>query len=1030
MSRKTLRPLAYLTVTAAVAAAALGFLPGVGAGPQDARATDSAEAKHDLGELRLFNRVVLLIKDHYVDPGKVHPKEMLLSSLDWVEKRIAEVLVDEKDALDTGRVTVTVGTATKTFDISKVDTLWDMSFRLKDIFSFIQDHLVSTEDTQEIEYAAINGMLATLDPHSNLLDPEMYADMRMHTRGEFGGLGFVVSMRDGKLTVMKVLKDTPAHRGGIKARDVITRIEDESTVNMDLTEAVKRLRGKPGSKVAFWVDRKSFKAPKKFVLARDNITIESIDPAKLLSDNVGYIRITNFQGNTTHDLRRAIDDLRKQAGGKLNGLVMDLRGNPGGLLDQAIQVSDLFVDKGTIVSTVGAGGKMRERREATASGTMKDLPLVVLVNHGSASASEIVTGAMKNLDRGLVIGNQTFGKGSVQVLYDLFDDSALKLTIAEYLTAGDISIQQIGVTPDIKLEPALVSKKRVMVFAPRLSMREADLEEHMHDDLLGAAPGGAESAVEHREATDKPEATVTFLRDDVPDDEEIDEFQEPEWKEDFYVRFAREVLAKAGAPTRTGMLEKAKSVIAARERSEKSRIDEALAGLGVNWKDPDVKGGQGAPRVSATLTTEKPAKAGDTVDVVLTVKNEGQAPLDRVRAWTESRDDLRHVPYARLFDRLEFVFGRLAPGESRSWSVPVEIPADTPARTELVDVHVQAAGRPEATPEPQTLAVADLPKPRYAFDWSIDDAKTGNGDGRVSPGEEVRVILSVKNLGPGAAEDTIATIKNLEDEKVYISKGRHHIGALAPKASAQAPMILDLKPGYAKKTVRLRAMVYDEKLSELSANEIDLPVADTPVQARPASGTVRLAEDLPIRAWAAADAPAVAHAEKGARLPVSARVGEFYRVRLGGERLGFVPAAAAKKVGGKARGAQGVTDLFPDRPPVIHLAGVKDAVTTDGPTLDLSGKVTDDTGLRDMYVFLNNQKVFFKAFRGGTPAEMQFATTIPLDEGLNTVVVFARENDELLSRKTVMVYRRPAALARAQEKSEGTPGEATGTSEP
>ncbi len=370
---------------------------------------------------------------------------MLGAALDAVERTVAEVMIegDEKSP----KIQVTVGSATKSFDITNVDSLWKMTFTLRDIFDFLVKHLVShDQDQREIEWAAINGMLSTLDPHSILLKPDYFKEMKLQTKGEFGGLGFVIQMNEGNLTVMKVLKNTPASRMSIKPKDVIMQIGEESTVNMDLNDAVSRLRGKPDSKVTITVGRAGWPEPRALTLTRAIIAIESVE-SRLLPEGVGYIKLKTFQGNSARDIENALLALKAKNGAELKGLVLDLRGNPGGLLEQAIQVSDLFVSEGTIVTT--QTGNSREVKRAHSEGTYGDIPLAVLVNSGSASASEIVAGALKNLNRALIVGRQTFGKGSVQVLYDFPDDSALKLTIAQYLTPGDLSIQEVGITPDI-----------------------------------------------------------------------------------------------------------------------------------------------------------------------------------------------------------------------------------------------------------------------------------------------------------------------------------------------------------------------------------------------------------------------------------------------------------------------------------------------------------------------------------------------------------------------------------------------------
>src|SRR6516164_1431912 len=431
----------------------------------------SDKATHDLSSLRVFTKVILYVKDNYVDPKRVKPKEMMIAALEYVEKTVPDVIVEGN--ADAGKLKVTVNGKARDFDISHVDSLWKMSFTMKDVFDYIGRNMRPIEDTRDVEYAAVNGMLSTLDPHSVLLKPEMYREMKLQTKGEFGGLGFVIQMKESNLVVVKVLPKTPAARAGIKKDDQIKKIGEESTVNMELNEAVSKLRGPNDSKVTITVERKGWERPQVMTLTRAIISIESIQ-SKLLSQNVGYIRLKNFQGNTTHDLQVALGQLAREAEktGGMKGVVLDLRGNPGGLLEQAIQVSDLFLSQGTIVTTVGYSDKLREEKRAHPDEGDNTYPLVVLVNAGSASASEIVAGALKNLNRAVIVGRQTFGKGSVQVLYDFPDDSALKLTIAKYLTPGDVSIQEVGIVPDIQLTPTRVTKDRVNVFTSHRTLGE------------------------------------------------------------------------------------------------------------------------------------------------------------------------------------------------------------------------------------------------------------------------------------------------------------------------------------------------------------------------------------------------------------------------------------------------------------------------------------------------------------------------------------------------------------------------------
>ncbi len=411
---------------------------------------------YDLRRLKVLSRVILKVKDTYVDPERVDPRRMLLSGLNAIQRSVAPVLVQYREG--GAKASVQLYDQRADFRVDDVSAPWQLTQRFKEIFGFLQDNLrVEDLDLRDVEYAAVNGMLRTLDPHSVLLTPDVYNDMRTSTRGQFGGLGIVIALRDGLLTIIRPLPGTPAERAGLVKTDRIMKIDEEATLNMPLDEAVKRLRGTPGSSVDVWVRRDGsggFQKPRKFTLTRAIIHLESVE-SRMLSGGIGYIKITSFQGNTHEDMEHALTELHRQP---MKGLVLDMRDNPGGLLEQAVRIADSFITSGTIVTTSSNDPSQRDEKFATREGTEPNYPMVVLVNGGSASASEIVAGALQNHDRALVVGQRTFGKGSVQLLYDFPDDgSALKLTIAQYLTPGDVSIQGVGIVPDPVLSPASVA---------------------------------------------------------------------------------------------------------------------------------------------------------------------------------------------------------------------------------------------------------------------------------------------------------------------------------------------------------------------------------------------------------------------------------------------------------------------------------------------------------------------------------------------------------------------------------------------
>jgi carboxyl-terminal processing protease len=352
-----------------------------------------------------------------------------------------------------------------------------------DVLALVRQSYVEEVPLKDLIAGAINGMLATLDPHSAYLPPEMYQEMKIDTRGEFGGLGIEISIRDGVLTIVAPIEDTPAHREGLKAGDQILQIEDRPTKDMTIMEAVRLMRGKPGTQVNITIMRESFERPKPFVITREIIKVRSIR-AKTLENGFGYVRVTQFQERTAQDLRRALTDLRRENQGSLSGLVLDMRNNPGGLLDQAVEVADLFLSEGLIVYTEGRERSSQLSFSARRNGVEPDYPMVVLINGGSASAAEIVAGALQDHQRAVVMGMQSFGKGSVQTIVPLGDQSGLRLTTARYYTPNGTSIQALGITPDIIVHPLEVSEAREDVHP-----REKDLEKHMD----GALPDGEES---------------------------------------------------------------------------------------------------------------------------------------------------------------------------------------------------------------------------------------------------------------------------------------------------------------------------------------------------------------------------------------------------------------------------------------------------------------------------------------------------------------------------------------------------------
>jgi carboxyl-terminal processing protease len=378
-----------------------------------------------------------------------------------------------------------------------------------DVLAHVQNSYVEDVDEKELVYGAIDGMMARLDPHSVFMRPDVYRQMRDDTAGEFDGLGLELTVQDGDLTVITPVVESPGERAGIRPGDRILSIDGAATKEMTLADATRRMKGAAGTKVTLEIMREGFTAPQKLVLVRDRIRTQSVDLRVLdAARRYAYVRIRTFQERTDKSLLKALEDARAQMGGQIRGLVLDLRNNPGGLLDQAVRVSDVFLANGVIVTTAGRNRRNVEVERAHEKDTEPAYPLIVLVNRGTASASEIVAGALQDHGRAVIMGTTTFGKGSVQTIIELEDGSGLKLTVARYYTPKNRSIQERGIAPDVVV--AEVGGPRAEETQPG----ERELKRHLKNDAPPAAPQATSAPALRAPAPPAPSAPAGHGGDD------------------------------------------------------------------------------------------------------------------------------------------------------------------------------------------------------------------------------------------------------------------------------------------------------------------------------------------------------------------------------------------------------------------------------------------------------------------------------------------------------------------------------------
>jgi carboxyl-terminal processing protease len=965
---------------------------------------------YDLAALKIFNMTLVRIKDRYVDPARVDPKKMLYAALDNVQLNIPEVLVEPDPQRN--KVKVTVNDKPEVFDTDDVDSPWRLAAKLKKVFRFIEQNMNNANgDLAKVEYAAVNGMLSTLDPHSVLMDPEQARDMDVSTSGKFGGLGIVIRMIDRKLMVVKPMKDTPAWRKGIKAGDHIVKINNETTENLTSNEAVDRMRGDPKTGVTLWIERKGETGLMRFDLVRDIIRVSAVE-SKLFDQRTGYIKVKQFSKGISRDVA---DAMKEMSGKGATSWILDLRGNPGGLLEEAVQLSDLFVDSGTVVTTVS--GRDREARRAEHGFGDTTSSLVVLVNGGSASASEIVAGALKNLDRAVIVGTRTFGKGTVQELYDNDDKSKLKLTIAQYLTPGDRSIQNLGIVPDIALQRMYVPEKNdspddfIRLLPPTRTYGEKDLD--------------ATLVSSYAKDTDKPAFEIPFLverkkptpgttpqpatppkpddDDDVPDADEI--------VEDFEIKFAKELLATGVQPSRPKLVAAGAKIVARLRGEEEKKLATALGTIAVDWSPAQTQGDAANLEVSLTTSPTGKVKAGEIVTVTTSVKNTGAGPAYRVLSRLHTDDS--------VFDDTELPIGKIMPGETKSFTTKLKVPKDAVDRVNHISVEIKEARNAPARITPTQLAIEAAPRPMFAYSYQLLD--DGNGDGLVQKGEKFRLAVQIKNTGVGPTQEATVLLRNATGDGVILSKSRIELKdqPIAPGQIKELEFPLTTDSSLKGDELVVELMAYDAALDVQSSEKLRFKLMPAVTGAR-AMGEMIVTVKGPaiIRAGAADDTTVVGTAQRGASYAALGTFGPFTKIKLG-SKVGFVQTSV---VGAGGPGGSSYLPAWNSTPPALTLN--TKTLETSANTYKLTGTITDEEKVEDVYIFVSNshakidsRKVFYRSNRGARDIkQMGFSADLPLWPGSNMVTVVARSNAEVRTVKTMYLYRDPPRTAQAPKQ--------------
>lgn len=926
----------------------------------------SLDRKYNNQSIKIAEDALKHVNKFYLDKEKVDYSKMLEKAVSSLETFLDDVLVEFPEGR-TGTFAVQVKEKTKRFKEKELLSSNDVAGSLGQVVSFVLSNTGAEERAvKNIEYSISDSMLKALDPHSAMIPPDVYKEFLIDTEGSFGGLGIVVGIRDGQLTVISPIEGTPAYRSGIKTKDRIVQIENESTINMPLLEAVGKLRGKKGTRVNLVISRKNFPKPRKFTIVRDTIKIESVEGFDLEND-ILYLRIRNFQKNTSSDLKKEI----KSRPYAIKGIILDLRANPGGLLSEAEKVADLFLSSGTIMTTKARDYSKTYR--ATAKQPEYKGKVIVLVNQGSASASEIVAGALKNNKRALVVGKRSFGKGSVQKVFEFEDGAALKLTIAKYLTPGNVSIQDSGITPDILLQGTVITAEKV---------------------IYNPLPEKRENAEETELPT--PELTVKYIDDSLaPQEEGEDEIQPDEsltkaqklekLENDFYLKLSSRLLL---AETREQVYSIASDFSAAQLEEIRTRIENT----GVDWSDGETK------KLSLSVQTV-PSKtvfrAGEESFLEIKVTNSGSDPIYRLSAVTDCEN--------RVYRDGELLFGKLLPGQSKTSKVSFSVPKWAPTREDNLKLVFASSGEKTHTEKNLLVKTVEDKHPVYSHNHEVvDDGRfesSGNANGRAELEETVVINVKLKNIGDGVSEKTVVTLKNLSGNNVFLEKGRFELENFRPGEIRLAPFRFR-QSGEGGET-EFELLVMDEDIREVRTQKITLPVfaQERPFFHTSANKTAVFKDKSPILGGTFPGASAVALARKNSMVKVLGASGRWMRVEGENSVSGWVEEKAVNETRDATREISLLEETF-EKPPLILISDFP--VSTEASKITVEGSVRDTDLVESVSVWKKNDKI--KLF---TPGKNNVPLLFPLtlEEGVNLFTIVAKDEKGMTSKKTLAIRK-------------------------
>ncbi len=925
---------------------------------------------------QIVSPVISYVNKYYIDKNKIEPVEMLKEGLSKLEQIIDEVLIEFPENQKSKNFTVQVMDNKKSFNYKNITDIKDLTGIFDEVFGYIGANYQPPDKTYlEIEYAVVDAILKTLDSNSGIITPKIYKEFMIETEGSFGGLGIVIGIREGQLTVISPIEGTPAYLAGVKSKDKIVQIEDGSTINMSLLEAVSKLRGPKGTKVNIHVMREGFSNPKKFTIKRATIKIESVD-AFILEDNILYIKLRDFQKNSLSSIKEKANKLTGDNINSADGIILDLRGNPGGLLEQSKKISDLFLQSGKIVSTqIG-----NDKKTYSANNDFYEYrgKIVVLVDSGSASASEIVAGALKNNDRALIVGEQTFGKGSVQQIFNLKDNAALKLTIASYLTPGDISIQDVGITPDIALQRVTLSKDNIDLI-PNQSRNSDD-----KDSLQSLET--PKHSIKFLEITTDPEEDL--VEEALNSKQKLDKISS-----DFAVLLSINIIKNSASPDTLTDVNFIENEINKYSINEESKISLKLKDLSIDWSQSDNY--KNASEIAVNINKSKTiVKAGDKIDISIDVKNIGSSPIQRLYAVTDSDNP--------VFNNKEYIFGKISAGQTKTWTNSFEIPKWALSREDKVELIFKDYNKNTINTYNVNVKTKQLSRPRFAFNYEIfDDGKLGtkgNGNGIPEVNEIIGLKLKLKNIGNGVSEKSTLLLKNNVGEDLYLKKGRINIEDIKPGEVKEGTFLFSINKPI--KNLDLEFQIVDDIYREGVIKKINLELANRPEDNITESVKyLANSDNIPIYGSPVDNNSVIAYASKDSLFESRQSNDNWVEVTLDDTSSGWINKKLLNlyKNNSIEISKPKLQPVYQQSPQIV-LEQLPLLINNN--EITLNGEITDSDGVKLITVFVGEDKVLLKNFYTKKAA---FNSQINLNKGVNYINIFAKDITGLISKKTYVV---------------------------